>query len=277
MKRKSEDVSRQTSGVGRHRSAAVHAIVLDIEGTTTPISFVYEVLFPFARTRLRAYLRDPKNREALREPLRRLGEEWKAEVDHGLLDPASAGRAGLGEDPELVATHVPWLMDQDRKSPGLKLLQGLIWQDGYRRGELKGEVFPDVAPALRRWREAGILAAIYSSGSELAQRLLFGSTAGGDLTPLLARFFDTTVGAKQTAASYGRIALELETDPARMLFISDVTAELDAARSAGCRVRLCVRPGNQPQPSHTFQVIERFDDIGEIAERTWSWVRSLLC
>lgn len=266
MKRKPEDVSRQTSGVGLHGSAAVHAIVLDIEGTTTPISFVYEVLFPFVRTRLRAFLHDPKNRDVLREPLRRLGEEWKADVDHGLADPASTARAGLGEEPERVATYVTWLMDQDRKSPGLKLLQGLIWHEGYRSGALKGEVFDDVAPALRRWREAGIVAAIYSSGSELAQRLLFGSTAAGDLTPLLARFFDTTVGAKQAAASYRRIALELETDPERMLFISDVTAELDAARSAGCVVRLCVRPGNHPQPSHTYPVIERFEDIGDIAD-----------
>ena len=151
-------------------------------------------------------------------------------------------------------------MDQDRKSPGLKLLQGQIWDEGYRSGELKGEVFADVAPALRRWRDAGVAVAIYSSGSELAQRLLFGSTASGDLTPLLARFFDTTVGAKQAAESYRRIARELGIPPDRMLFISDVTTELDAAHSAGCQVLLCVRPGNRPQPNHAYPVIERFDE-----------------
>ena len=170
--------------------ADVTTIVLDIEGTTTPIAFVYDVLFPFARRRLRAYLRDPKNRDALREPLERLREEWSGHVrpEHGHLtrdeDPSLAAGSDLGADLESVATYVNWLMDQDRKSTGLKLLQGLVWEEGYRNGELKGEVFSDVAPALRRWREAGIAVAIYSSGSELAQRLLFGSTAAGDLTPL---------------------------------------------------------------------------------------------
>jgi enolase-phosphatase E1 len=235
------------------------AIVLDIEGTTTPIAFVYDVLFPFVRRRLRAYLRDPHSRDALREPLRRLREEWQADADHPTgSDPRPR------EDSESVATYIEWLMDQDRKSPGLKLLQGQIWEQGYRSGELTGEVFPDVPPALRRWRDAGLAVAIYSSGSELAQRLLFGSTAAGDLTPLLAGFFDTAVGAKQAEGSYRRIARQLGTLPEQMLYVSDVTAELDAAHSAGCQVLLCVRPGNRPQPSHAYRVIKRFDEIGEV-------------
>jgi enolase-phosphatase E1 len=263
---KSEDVSRETSDVRLHGSACVEAIVLDIEGTTTPMAFVYEVLFPFARRRLRAYLLDPENRDALREPLRQLREEWTADSDvsrnGGPLD-YSARAHPADPDPASVATYVEWLMDVDRKSPGLKLLQGQIWDAGYRGGELKGEVFPDVPPALRRWRDASLAAAIYSSGSELAQRRLFGSTASGDLTPLIARFFDTAVGAKQAAESYRRIARELERAPDRVLFISDVTTELDAARSAGCHVLLCVRPGNRPQPKHDYRVIQSFGDIDE--------------
>jgi enolase-phosphatase E1 len=245
--------------------ADIGAVVLDIEGTTTPIAFVYDVLFPFARQRLRAYLLEPAHRNALREPLRRLRVEWTADMN----DRSSEGGEGLprvdarqgDDDLESIAAYVTWLMDQDRKSPGLKLLQGQIWEEGYRRGELRGEVFADVAPALQRWRDAGVPVAIYSSGSELAQRLLFGSTASGDLTPLLARFFDTTVGAKQSAESYRRIALELGIPPNGMMFISDATTELDAAHAAGCQVLLCVRPGNRPSPAHEYATIHSFADI----------------
>ena len=245
------------------------AILLDIEGTTTPIAFVYDVLFPFVRRRLRAYLFDPGNHAELVEPLRRLRQEWSVDPDYHSRNGGPGGvQARTGPDPdgpggdlEGMAAYVIWLMDQDRKSPGLKLLQGQIWDEGYRRGELKGEVFADVAPALRRWRDAGVVVAIYSSGSELAQRRLFATTAHGDLTPLLAHFFDTAVGAKQAAESYRRIARELGMSPDRMLFVSDVTTELDAAHSAGCQVRLCVRPGNRPQPNHEYPVIESFDNV----------------
>jgi enolase-phosphatase E1 len=245
--------------------ADIGAVVLDIEGTTTPIAFVYNVLFPFARQRLRAYLLDPAHRDALREPLRRLREEWTADMNDRSCEggdelPRVDARQG-DYDLESVAAYVTWLMDQDRKSPGLKLLQGQIWEEGYRRGELHGEVFADVAPALQRWRDAGVPVAIYSSGSELAQRLLFGSTASGDLTPLVARFFDTTVGAKQAAESYRRIALELGIPPNGMMFISDVTTELDAAHAAGYQVLLCVRPGNRLPPAHEYATIHSFADI----------------
>ena len=152
-------------------------------------------------------------------------------------------------------------MDRDRKSPGLKLLQGRIWERGYRTGELAGKVFPDVAPALRRWRDAGVTVAIYSSGSELAQRLLFGSTGEGDLTKLLSRFFDTAVGPKVSPDSYRRIAGDLGERPDEVLFVSDVTAELDAADAAGCQARLCVRPGNHQQPPHHHAVVHSFDEL----------------
>jgi enolase-phosphatase E1 len=161
----------------------------------------------------------------------------------------------------MTAAYVEYLMDRDRKSPGLKLLQGLIWKEGYQRGELKGEVFPDVPPALRRWRAGGAAVAIYSSASELGQRLLFANTAYGDLTPLLSGFFDTSVGAKREETSYRHIATELRLPPSQILFVSDVTAELDAAHAAGCDVRLCVRPGNHAQPAHGYRVIRDFDQL----------------
>jgi enolase-phosphatase E1 len=260
----------------------VQAIVLDIEGTTTPIGFVYDVLFPFARRHLRAYLRDPGNEDALREPLQRLRDEWSDDVGALTGDgPPLAGHyvpgdaapsAGLhgrdanardasGHDLDEIQAYVEWLMDRDRKSPGLKLLQGRIWEEGYRRGELRGEIFGDVAAALRRWRAAGLAVAIYSSGSELAQRSLFASTVEGDLTPLIARFFDTAIGAKQATDSYRRIAAELGRPADRILFISDVTSELDAATGAGCQTLLCMRPGNHPQPPHEYRVIHSLEEV----------------
>jgi enolase-phosphatase E1 len=242
-------------------SREASAILLDIEGTTTPITFVYDVLFPYARRRLNAYLADPSHKEPMQEALRRLRNEWTADAD------ARAGTDGVvavdppGDDPVSFASYVVWLMDRDRKSPGLKLLQGRIWEEGYRAGKLKGVVFADVAPALRRWTQSGIVTAIYSSGSELAQRLLFGTTADGDLTPFFTRFFDTAVGAKQDADSYRRIARELGTAPDRVLFVSDVVTELDAAHAAGCQTVLCLRPGNRRQPFHAHRVIESLDGV----------------
>jgi len=225
----------------------VQAIVLDIEGTTTPIAFVYDVLFPFARRHLHAYLGNPAHHDALVEPLARLREEQVHEANR----PST----------ESIGAYVEYLMDLDRKSPGLKLLQGLLWREGYQSGELTGELFPDVPQAFRRWRAAGAMVAIYSSASELGQRLLFGHTAYGDLTPLLTGFFDTAVGAKREAGSYRRIASELGVAPARLLFISDVTAELDAAHAAGCEVRLCIRPGNHPQPVNAYRTIHSLAEV----------------
>jgi len=152
-------------------------------------------------------------------------------------------------------------MDRDVKSPALKLLQGRIWEGGYRTGALKGQVFPDVAPAFARWRDAGITIAIYSSGSVLAQRLLFGATAEGDLTPCIAAFFDTGVGAKRWPDSYRRIAAELTRAPAEVLFVSDTPAELDAARSAGYQVLMASRPGNQATDYHEADTIRSFEQI----------------
>ena len=228
---------------GALREQGVRAIVLDIEGTTTPIAFVYDILFPFARAHLREYLTTRAGSQALQDALEQLRRDRVDELARGAQPPDWAE----GEW-EHVAAFVEWLMDRDRKAPGLKLLQGGIWERGFRDGTLSGEVFPDVPPAFRRWRGAGFTVAIYSSGSEQAQRLIFGTTPSGDLTGLVSRFFDTTVGPKMAAESYRRIARELGCTPGEMLFVSDVTQELDAARGAGCQVLLCVRPGNPPQP-----------------------------
>jgi enolase-phosphatase E1 len=165
------------------------------------------------------------------------------------------------DDPAAVVTHVHRLMDQDRKSTGLKSLQGKMWEEGYRAGDLRGEVYPDVPPALERWRRQGIDVAIFSSGSVQAQRSLFASTPAGDLTRFIRAYFDTTTGPKTAPDSYARIAAALGRSPSEVLFLSDVAAELDAARTAGMRTALCVRPpGSAPSPS-AHPVISTFDGV----------------
>jgi enolase-phosphatase E1 len=243
-----------------HRDA-IGAIVLDIEGTTTPIAFVHDALFPFARRLLREHLQEHRGSPEVCEVTRRLRGEWADDVARDQAPPPWSDEP----DAELssVAAYVEWLMDRDRKSPGLKLLQGYIWERGYRSGALEAEVFPDVGPAIERWRSSGIVVAIYSSGSVLAQQLLFAHTNTGDLTPLIDRFFDTEAGAKTSPGSYQRIADALQCPTDRLLFVSDAGTELDAARQAGCHVLLCVRPGNPSQsPPPGLDTIQGFDEIG---------------
>jgi enolase-phosphatase E1 len=238
----------------------IRGVVLDIEGTTTPISFVYDVLFPYARTNLRAFLETHGPSGLLAEVDRQLREEHAADVARGDAPPALPADVTSGNATDLEP-YVLWLMDQDRKSPGLKLLQGLIWQRGFADGTLRGNLFPDVAPALERWRERSIDVAIYSSGSVLAQRLIFGHTADGDLTPRISQFFDATIGPKRSADSYRYIAAELQREPNELLFLSDVHAELTAARAAGFRTLLCVRPGNPEPPRDDEATIATFDEL----------------
>ena len=226
----------------------MRGILLDIEGTTTPISFVYDVLFPFARAHVAEHLAEYFNVEDA-SAFRR---EYDEDIANGTTPPAWA-------DPPVAYVH--WLMDQDRKSTALKNLQGKIWLDGYQRGELHGEVFADVSPALTRWMQRGTDVRIYSSGSILAQRLLFSSTKVGDLTKFLNGYFDTTTGPKVEPQSYTTIAAAFGQSPNEILFISDMTRELDAARRAGMQTALCIRSGNHPQSPANHRTILSFDQI----------------
>lgn len=226
------------------------AVLLDVEGTTTPVDFVHATLFGFARQRLRAFLADTWQDAATRIDVERLREEHARE-----RDPPPAWR----EEPEAVAGYALWLMDRDRKATGLKSLQGRIWERGYLEGALGGPVYPDVRPAFERWKRAGRRVAIFSSGSVLAQRLIFGHSSAGDLTPFLCAYFDTTTGPKREAESYRRIAAALGEAPDRILFVSDVGAELDAAAAAGLECALCVREGDAGESAH--RVVRRFDEL----------------
>ena len=238
----------------------IRGVVLDIEGTTTPISFVYDILFPYARENLQEFLSTHGPTGLLAEVERQLREEHTVDVARGDAPPPLPADITSGNALDLEP-YVRWLMDRDRKSPGLKLLQGLIWQRGFADGSLRGEIFPDVARALDRWSSSSIDVAIYSSGSVLAQRLIFGNTADGDLTPRISQFFDATIGPKRSADSYRHIASELHREPSELLFLSDVHAELSAARAAGFQALLCVRPGNPEPPREDESTIQTFDEL----------------
>ena len=247
---------------GEPAPAGVRAILLDIEGTTTPIAFVTQVLFPYARAHLRPHLERHAGEAAYEALLVRLHDEHVSAVRDGEEVPRWADRSPNDRLTSAVE-YVEWLMDRDRKSTALKELQGEIWEDGYRRGELVGEVFPDVRPALQRWNDQHLQVGIFSSGSVLAQKLLFGQSSAGDLTPFLRWYFDTNVGAKADAASYRRIANQIAVPAGAVLFLSDVMRELDAARTAGMQVRLVVRPGNAPvSASADYQPIHSLADVG---------------
>jgi enolase-phosphatase E1 len=221
---------------------SLRAILLDIEGTTTPIAFVHDVLFSYARDHVREFL--AANPAA--EDIALLREEHANDV----------GAPPLTND---IAAYVEWLIKLDRKSTALKSLQGKIWRRGYEDGSLKSQVFADVALAFERWRERGLRISIFSSGSVLAQQLLFAHTEVGDLTPFIDSYFDTKVGKKGEAESYRKIAEAMTLEPQQILFISDVVAELNAANEAGMKTLLSIRPGNAP--AEQYPSIRSFDEI----------------
>jgi len=222
-------------------------ILLDVEGTTSSISFVYDVLFEFAK--------------------RHVGEFLARHGDDPLVRSLAAGIAAeAGADatgsPERLALAAIELMNRDVKSTPLKALQGLIWRGGFESGELVAHVFADVPPALEQWAASGLDVRIYSSGSIEAQRLYFGHTGAGNLLPHLRGHYDTTTGPKREASSYAKIAADMGLEPRQILFVSDVGAELDAARAAGMATALAVRPGNR-EPGGLFdhEPISSFTDI----------------
>lgn len=239
----------------------MRVIVLDIEGTTTPIAFVRDTLFPYARRELRPYL-DAQEEARIRS----LAADFYREHERDLAASADVPEWGadtLRDQRDAIVRYVTWLMDRDRKSTALKALQGQIWEGGYASGQLVAPVYDDVPVALRRWRHQGNEVGIFSSGSVLAQQLLFRHSPAGDLTPLIRWHFDTSIGAKTDVESYRRIASTVDTPPGEILFISDVVGELDAARDAGLQTALCHRPA-EPDPGehHDHAAIASFDAVG---------------
>jgi enolase-phosphatase E1 len=235
-------------------------ILLDIEGTTTPFEFVHEVLFPFARRHLREFITQRRESRDVRADVNALRDEHRVDIERGVTPPEWS-ETSADKLVESVALYVDWLMDLDRKSTGLKSLQGKIWEAGYRSGGLRAPVYPDVPRTFTRWNEQSKDICIFSSGSVLAQKLLFAHTTAGDLGSFIRAYFDTTTGPKKEVASYRRIADTLSVAPAEMLFISDTSEELDAASASGMEAVLCVRP-DRPEPESTLhKSIRMFDEV----------------
>ena len=225
--------------------------LLDIEGTVSPLAYVQSVLVPYSHVRVVEFLERRGAESAVQAALHRMVAEGRPGA------PAAATTWPISE----LAALAYELMDRDAKQTGLKQLQGLIWEEGFASGALKSEIFPDVPRTLSAWVAQGRKVRIFSSGSVHAQKLFFRHTTAGDLSPWLSGHDDTTTGPKRAAASYAAIAARAGVAPGDILYLSDVTAELDAAREAGCATALTLRPGNAPNPSHTHPEIQSFDEI----------------
>lgn len=227
-----------------HAKEPVDAILTDIEGTTTSISFVHDTLFPYAQSHVKEYLQlhqeEPAVSELMGEVARIAGEE---QVDFS----------------RVADILLSWMLE-DRKITVLKTLQGMMWKEGYERGDFQGHVYLDAWEGLQRWYERGLSLYVYSSGSETAQRLLFSYSTCGDMTALFSGYFDTKIGGKRESSSYCKIAEQMGLPPHRILFLSDVIEELDAAAAAGMQTCLIARAieycGSCPHP-----VESNFDGI----------------
>ncbi|WIL41344.1 acireductone synthase [Pantoea agglomerans] len=212
----------------------IRAIVTDIEGTTSDIRFVHNILFPYARQHLPDFVRNNAHQPEVAAALQSVREE------------ADQPQADLNGVTDILLSF----MDQDRKSTGLKALQGMIWRDGYVKGSFTGHLYPDVLPALRHWKAQGIELYVYSSGSVAAQKLLFGYSDEGDITGLFSGYFDTRVGAKREVAAYRAIAAEIGRPAAQLLFLSDIHQELDAAAEAGWQTMQLLRGEADDESRH---------------------------
>ena len=229
-------------------------LLLDIEGTVSPLAFVHEVMFPYARKHVAAYLKGHAQDVAVQAALKQMARDAEA-------DPVGAWEPGDETDAVFIEAEVHRLMDADVKATGLKLLQGLIWEAGFQLGELRSTLFEDVLPALDAWHAAGKKIRIYSSVSIHAQKLFFAHTAEGDVRDRLSGYYDTSTGGKKEPQSYRTIAADAEVQPSDVLFLSDVVDELDAARTAGMTTALVLRAGNKAQPSSAHPVIDSFAEI----------------
>ena len=222
----------------------VSAVVTDIEGTTTSLSFVKDVLFPYSRERMRAFIRlnsqEPEVQDAIREV---------------------AAEACISTESDAICNQLLTWIDEDKKIKPLKTLQGLIWEQGYQQGDFYGHIYEDAYLRLSEWHTQGMTLGIFSSGSCKAQRLLFGHTPFGDLTPLFDFYFDTRIGMKQSPEAYLKIAAEMAFPPPSILFLSDIEAELDAASSVGYKTVLLHRDTHQLPINTNHQIARTFSEI----------------
>ena len=244
------------------RFTGISHLLLDIEGTTCPVSFVAEVLFPYAAQQLPTFLQSQANDPTVQRLLADVQQAWRNDADP---DARSLWQEALGQQQSTAlaaaTAYLQLLIKQDRKLTPLKDLQGLIWRGGYAAGELVAPLYPDVAAALHNWHQEGIVLGVYSSGSVAAQKLLYRHCNAGDLTPLFSHWFDTRIGSKQQSESYQLIADAMNCKAENILFISDALAECQAAKKAGFKILFSKRSGNPQTEPGPFQAISNYAEL----------------
>ena len=238
--------------------SGVQHVLLDIEGTTCPINFVTDVLFPYAQQQIPAFLADHAEDQTVKELVRQVFAAWDLDTDDQAI---SLRKKHQDNNQETVITYLTWLIKKDRKLTPLKELQGLIWHQGYNNGQLKAPLYADVPEALRRWHQAGLGLSVYSSGSVNAQKLLYENSTYGDLSYFFSYWFDTNIGSKQTSQSYLKIIEILNNEPDQVLFISDRKSELRAATEAGLKVLFSERQDNPETDSEQFISVQNYEDL----------------
>lgn len=258
--------------------SGIRHILLDIEGTTCPVSFVSEVLFPYARRQVEPYLQRHGHEADIQKLLQELQQSWQQEVDSeamALLRQGQEQRDSPSDEESATADdacktsvyahellpYLHWLIQRDRKVSAWKELQGKIWQEGYACGDLQADLYPDVAVALRHWKQTGRELSVYSSGSVAAQKLLYGHCREGDLRSLFSHWFDTRIGPKQEKSSYEAILRVIEQPSNGVLFISDAVRELQAAEAAGLQVVFSDREGNPERDPSGYRAIGSLEEL----------------
>ena len=237
-------------------------LLLDIEGTTCPVSFVSDVLFPFAKQELSHYIKQHWDKSPHDKPIQAAKKEWLDDQSPESMQLKQQVMQGGTEEVDGLIQHLKHLISVDRKSTALKDLQGKIWEHGYKNGELKSQLFPETAECLREWREQGLTLSVYSSGSIQAQKLLYRHSPAGDLEKFFSHWFDTHTGPKKSAESYKTIAEEIHSSPNKIWFVSDNGAECDAARSAGMHTLFSLREGNPDRDPRDHTVIQSLREVG---------------
>ena len=237
-------------------------LLLDIEGTTCPVSFVSDVLFPFAKQELSHYIKQHWDKSPHDKPIQAAKKEWLDDQSPESMQLKQQVMQGGTEEVDGLIQHLKHLISVDRKSTALKDLQGKIWEHGYKNGELKSQLFPETSECLREWREQGLTLSVYSSGSVQAQKLLYRHSPAGDLEKFFSHWFDTHTGPKKSAESYKTIAEEIHSSPNKIWFVSDNGAECDAARSAGMHTLFSLREGNPDRDPRDHTVIQSLREVG---------------
>ena len=236
-------------------------LLLDIEGTTCPVSFVSDVLFPFAKQELSTYIKQNWDKIPHNKPIQAAKKEWQDDESSKSMQIKQQVAKGETEEMDGLIQYLKHLISIDKKSTALKDLQGKIWEHGYNNGDLKSQLFPETAECLREWCEQGITLSVYSSGSIQAQKLLYRHSPMGDLEKLFSHWFDTHTGPKKCTESYTKIAKQLQSSPNKIWFVSDNGAECDSARSAGMHTLFSLRDGNPDRDPRDHTVVQSLREV----------------